>query len=59
MSGEFSVQGFTPDKTWVTADLGVTAEFNQTWSGWVSYTGRFADDTQRYNGLNLGVKMAF
>jgi len=59
MAGEFSIQGFSPDKTWVTADLGVTADFNQTWSGWVSYTGRFADDTQRYNGLNLGLKMAF
>ncbi|HEY4292717.1 autotransporter outer membrane beta-barrel domain-containing protein [Luteibacter sp.] len=59
MAGQFSVQGFSPDKTWMTADLGVTADFSQSWSGWVSYSGRFGDDTQRYNGLNLGVKLAF
>jgi outer membrane lipase/esterase len=59
MAGKFSVQGFTPDKTWATADLGVSADFSQTWSGWASYSGRFADDTQRYNSLNLGLKMAF
>lgn len=59
MAGRFDVQGFTPDKTWVTADLGVSADFSQRWSGWASYSGRFADDTQRYNSLNLGLKMAF
>jgi outer membrane lipase/esterase len=59
MAGKFSVQGFSPDKTWMTADLGVTADFSQSWSGWVSYSGRFGDDTQKYNGLNLGVKLAF
>ncbi|KAF1005674.1 MAG: Lipase 1 [Luteibacter sp.] len=59
MAGRFSVQGFTPDKSWATADLGIAADFSQRWSGWASYSGRFADDTQRYNSLNLGVKMAF
>ena len=59
MAGRFSVQGFTPDKSWATADLGISADFSQRWSGWASYSGRFADDTQRYNSLNLGVKMAF
>jgi len=59
MAGRFSVQGFSPDKTWTTADLGLSADFNPRWSGWASYSGRFGDDTQRYNSLNLGVKMAF
>lgn len=59
MSGSFELQGFTPDKTWATADAGLTADFNQTWSGWAAYSGRFGDNTQRYNSLNLGVKMAF
>lgn len=59
MSGKFSVQGFAPDKTWATADLGVAADFNATWSGSASYSGRFGDDTQRYNSLNLALKMAF
>jgi outer membrane lipase/esterase len=59
MSGKFQLQGFTPDKTWVTADVGIAADFSQRWSGWASYTGRFSDDTQRLNSLNLGLKMAF
>jgi outer membrane lipase/esterase len=59
MAGRFSVQGFSPDKTWATADLGVSADFSQTWSGWAAYSGRFGDDTQRNNSLNLGLKMAF
>ncbi|UPG85547.1 autotransporter domain-containing protein [Luteibacter aegosomatis] len=59
MSGRFSVQGFLPDKNWVTADLGLSADFSQRWSGWAAYSGRFGDDSQRYNSLNLGVKMAF
>lgn len=59
MSGKFELQGFTPDKNWVTADVGVSADFNQSWSGWASYSGRFSDDTQRLNSLNLGVKLAF
>jgi len=59
MSGKFSVQGFSPDKTWATADVGVAADFNAKWSGSASYSGRFGDDTQRYNSLNLALKMAF
>ncbi|MBB3228016.1 outer membrane lipase/esterase [Luteibacter sp. Sphag1AF] len=59
MNGRFALLGFSPDKTWGTADLGLLADFNQSWSGWVSYSGRFSDDSQKYNGLNLGVKLAF
>ena len=59
MAGKFEVQGFTPDKTWATADLGLSADFSKTWSGWVSYSGRFGDDTQRNNSLNIGAKMSF
>jgi outer membrane lipase/esterase len=59
MSGQFELQGFTPDKTWATADVGVSADFSKRWSGWASYSGRFGDDTQRLNSLNLGVKLAF
>jgi len=59
MSGKFELQGFTPDKTWATADVGISADFSKSWSGWASYSGRFSDDTQRLNSLNLGVKLAF
>jgi outer membrane lipase/esterase len=58
MAGKFQLQGFTPDKTWATADVGLSADFSERWSGWASYSGRFGDDTQRLNSLNLGVKLA-
>jgi len=59
MPGTFSMVGFTPDKTWGTADLGVAAQFTQTLSGWVGYSGRFSDNSQKYNSVNLGLKYAF
>lgn len=59
MSGSFSLVGFTPDKTWGTGDVGVTAQFSQALSGWVGYSGRFGDDSQKYNSVNLGLKYAF
>ncbi|TCV92433.1 outer membrane lipase/esterase [Luteibacter rhizovicinus] len=59
MNGRFALEGFSPDKTWGTADLGLFADFDKAWSGWVSYSGRFSDNSQKYNGLNLGVKLAF
>jgi outer membrane lipase/esterase len=58
MSGKFELQGFSPDKTWVTADVGVSADFSKSWSGWASYSGRFSDDSQRLNSLSVGVKLA-
>lgn len=59
MPGSFSLVGFTPDKTWGTGDVGVTAQFSPVLSGWVGYSGRFSDDSQKYNSVNLGLKYAF
>jgi outer membrane lipase/esterase len=59
MPGGFSLVGFTPDKTWGTGDVGVSAQFSQAWSGWFGYSGRFSDDSQKYNSVNLGMKYAF
>ena len=59
MPGSFSLAGFSPDKTWGTGDLGVSAQFTQTISGWLGYSGRFSDDSQRYSSVNLGMKVAF
>jgi len=28
-------------------------------TGWVGYSGRFGDDSQKYNSVNLGVKVGF
>ena len=57
MAGRFDVQGFTPDKTWATADLGVTADFSQTWSGWASYSGRFAQKRSVTHVLRTRVRL--
>ena len=59
MPGSFSLAGFSPDKTWGTGDVGVTAQFSQALSGWLGYSGRFSDDSQKYSSVNLGLKYAF
>ena len=59
MNGAFALPGFAPDKNWGSADLGLTAQFNQRFSAWVSYNGHFSDDSQKYNSVNLGVRYAF
>lgn len=59
MPGSFSLVGFAPDKTWGTGDVGVDAQFTQALSGWLGYSGRFSDNSQKYNSINLGVKFAF
>ena len=59
MQGTFSLVGFTPDKTWGTGDIGLSAQFSQALTGWVGYSGRFGDNSQKYNSVNLGMKYAF
>lgn len=59
MNGSFALSGFVPDKTWGSADLGLSAQFNPRLSGWVGYSGHFSDDSQKYNSVNLGLKYAF
>ncbi|HET6907316.1 MAG TPA: autotransporter domain-containing protein [Rhodanobacteraceae bacterium] len=59
MPGTFAMPGFTPDKTWGSAGLGVNAEFSPAFSAWISYDGRFSDSNERDNSLNLGAKLSF
>jgi len=59
MPGSFSMTGFVPDKNWGSVDLGLSAQFTQTLTGWLGYSGRFSDNSQKYNSVNLGVKYAF
>jgi len=58
MNGSFEMAGYTPDKSWATADIGVSAKFDNIMT-WFGYSGRFADNSQKYNSLNLGFKFAF
>jgi outer membrane lipase/esterase len=59
MNGSFEMAGFTPDKNWGNASVGLIAQISPNLQGWVSYYGHFADDAQRYNSINLGLKLGF
>lgn len=59
MNGTFVLQGFNPDKTWGTADLGLMAQLSDSVVSWIGYSGRFSDDSQKYNSVNLGMKIGF
>jgi outer membrane lipase/esterase len=59
MNGSFALSGYMPDKTWGSADLGLSAQFSPRLSGWAGYSGRFSDSSQKYNSVNLGLKYAF
>ena len=59
MNGSFTLTGFTPAKTWGTADLGVSAQLSPSVSSWIGYSGRIGDSSQRYNSLNMGLRIAF
>jgi outer membrane lipase/esterase len=59
MNGSFDMAGFTPDKNWGTANVGLTAKVTSNLSAWIAYNGHFADNSQRINGVNLGMKLGF
>jgi outer membrane lipase/esterase len=59
MPGSFALTGYVPDKTWASADLGLSAQFSPNVTGWFGYHGRFSDRNQKDDSLNLGVKIGF
>lgn len=59
MNGSFEMAGFTPDKNWGAANVGLTAQFTPNLSGWIAYNGHISDNSQRYNAINLGLKLGF
>jgi outer membrane lipase/esterase len=59
MPGTFAMPGFTPDRNWGSAGIGLTADFNRRFSGWIGYDGRFADNNQRVDSVNVGGRLAF
>jgi len=59
MPGTFAMPGFTPDKDWGNAGVGLSADLTPTFSLWASYDGRFSDDNQRVDSVNLGGKLKF
>ncbi|MGY3041015.1 outer membrane lipase/esterase [Rhodanobacter sp. TND4EL1] len=59
MSGKFEMAGFVPDKSWGTADLGVSARLTPNMISWFGYSGRLSDHSQKYNSFNMGFKVMF
>jgi outer membrane lipase/esterase len=59
MNGSFELPGFSPDKSWASASLGLAAHFAGNITTWVGYNGRFSDSSQKYNSVNLGFRVAF
>lgn len=58
MGGSFTLTGYVPDKTWGMASLGLATQLTPTVSSWIGYSGRFSDNSQRYNSVNMGFKIA-
>lgn len=59
MNGSFAMTGFAPDKSWGTANLGLSARLTPNMTSWIGYTGRFSDNSQKYNSFNMGFKVMF
>jgi outer membrane lipase/esterase len=59
MSGTFAMPGYTPAKSWGSAQIGLNARFSGGWSAYGAYQGRFSDSSQTYNGGSLGLQYAF
>jgi outer membrane lipase/esterase len=59
MNGTFALTGFTPDKNWGTAELGLSAKLTPSMTSWIGYSGRFSDTSQKYNSFNMGFKVMF
>ncbi len=59
LNGQFTMAGFIPDKTWGSADVGLTAHFNQQLSGSLSYNAHFSDSSQKFNAMNFSLSYRF
>ncbi len=59
MGGSFALSGYTPDKTWGSANIGLSAQVTPSVTSWIAVNSRFSDSTQKDNSVNLGFKVAF
>ncbi len=59
MPGRFSIPGFMPSSSTVSADLGLSAKLGERASGLVGYSGRFGEDSRRSHRLSLALRIAF
>lgn len=59
MNGRFTMAGYTPSEDWYTASLGLSGEFGDGLSGYLTVDGRFGDDHQDSGNLTFGVRKTF
>ncbi|MEO8999663.1 MAG: autotransporter domain-containing protein [Rhodanobacter sp.] len=59
MNGTFALTGFMPDKSWGNANIGVSAQLTPSVTSWIGYSGRFSDNSQKYNSVNMGFRVKF
>ncbi len=59
MPGRFTLPGFTPSVSTVSADFGLSAKLGERASGLLSYSGRFGEDSRRSHHLSLALRMVF
>jgi outer membrane lipase/esterase len=57
MNGSFALTGFSPDQSWGAATLGLSARLTPSVQSWIGYSGRFGDNSQKYNSVNMGVRI--
>ena len=59
MPGRFTLPGFTPSGSAVSAGLGFSAKLGERASGLLGYSGRFGEDSRRSHRLSLALRMVF
>jgi len=59
MNGTFALPGYTPAKSWASAQIGLNARFARGWTADIAYQGRFGDSSQTSNGGSVGLQYAF
>lgn len=59
MNGRFTMGGYTPSEDWYTASIGLSAEFGESLSGFLSLNGHFGDDQQDSGDVAFGVRKTF
>jgi outer membrane lipase/esterase len=59
LNGDFTMPGYQPQKNWVEAGAGISAEFNKRWGASIAYTGNFASDDRRLQAVMVGLHAAF
>ncbi|WP_252512808.1 autotransporter outer membrane beta-barrel domain-containing protein [Acinetobacter brisouii] len=59
MGGSFVLSGYTPDKNWGSASLGLTTQYSANLAAWASANGEFANNQAEDFGVNVGMKYSF